>query len=47
MHPAINYLLLNKQNNFEFIIEFTYETKANNRLPFLDNMLNRSDEVLQ
>lgn len=40
-------MLVNKLNNNECTIKYTYETKTSNILPFLDTMLNCTDNNLK
>lgn len=40
-------MLVNKLNNIERTIKYTYETKTSNILPFLDIMLNCPDNNLK
>lgn len=40
-------MLVNKLNNIECTIKYTYETKTSNILSFLDTMLNCTDNNLK
>lgn len=39
--------IVNKLNNLELKIDFTFETETNNALTFLDIMLKRTNDDLQ